>query len=171
MGPPSGWVISPWHGDGGKTGGGEINSKWQKHKRETAEMSERKKWDSSEAEERCLAWLQVFMNKDGGQRWWRHPPPWPCPTGDGTLGKGIDWPQTPGGERTSVSRRKTGKGPFVRMGFSVQDHFSQHPLRNACHIKLAVSELVICSIWIETSEREPFEEMHSGKGAAWWMKQ
>lgn len=52
------------------------------------------------------------------------------------------WPVT-------VSQQMTGKGLFVRMSFSIQDHSGQASITealNSCNIKLAVTQLVTFSI-------------------------
>lgn len=58
----------------------------------------------------------------------------------------------------TVSLQMTEKGLFVRMGFSVRDHFNQasiiEPL-NSCNIKLAVTQLVTFSTWMRKQSESP----------------
>lgn len=51
--------------------------------------------------------------------------------------------------------------PFVRMGFSVKDHFDQASITralNSCNIKLAVTQLVTFSTWMRKRSRNPSKE-------------
>lgn len=71
--------------------------------------------------------------------------------GWGALSTVSLWPVT-------VSLQMTEKGLFVRMGFSVRDHFNQasiiEPL-NSCNIKLAVTQLVTFSTWMRNQSESP----------------